>query len=86
MIRKILEEIWLTSEPTIVMSGIIGAKNQFGHDFGNPDPNMQGIIVSIYDVRNMESLDKLGLTLDRLVVRSEVSVHFFSQSTWEERR
>ncbi|KAI9660042.1 MAG: hypothetical protein M1821_001394 [Bathelium mastoideum] len=32
------------------MSGIIGANNQFGHDFHNPDANMQGIIVSIYDI------------------------------------
>ncbi|KAF5392125.1 hypothetical protein D9757_003194 [Collybiopsis confluens] len=27
-----------------VMSGIIGAENQFGHDFGNPDPTAQGLI------------------------------------------
>lgn len=33
------------------MSGIIGAENQFGNDFNNPDANMQGLIVSIYDVR-----------------------------------
>jgi MFS family permease len=32
------------------MSGIIGADNVFGRDFGRPDPNMQGIIVSIYDI------------------------------------
>ena len=32
------------------MSGIIGANNQFGNDFGNPGANMQGIIVSIYDI------------------------------------
>ena len=33
-----------------VMSGIIGANNQFGHDFGNPDTKLQGTIVSIYDI------------------------------------
>ena len=32
------------------MSGIIGADNAFGRQFGHPDPNMQGIIVSIYDI------------------------------------
>lgn len=32
------------------MSGIIGAENQFGQDFNSPDEDMQGIIVSIYDV------------------------------------
>ncbi|KAJ4001194.1 general substrate transporter [Lentinula boryana] len=33
-----------------VMSGIIGAENQFGHDFGNPDATTQGLIVAIYDI------------------------------------
>lgn len=33
------------------MSGIIGANNQFGKDFNSPDSSMQGIIVSVYDVR-----------------------------------
>ncbi|TVY57074.1 Sugar transporter STL1 [Lachnellula cervina] len=33
-----------------VMSGLIGADNQFGRDFNSPDPKMQGIIVSIYDI------------------------------------
>ncbi|GME22635.1 Sugar transporter [Neofusicoccum parvum] len=33
-----------------VMSGIIGAENQFGKDFNSPDANMQGLIVSIYDI------------------------------------
>ena len=28
-----------------VMSGIIGADNQFGMDFGNPNPTDQGTIV-----------------------------------------
>ncbi|KEF52075.1 uncharacterized protein A1O9_11701 [Exophiala aquamarina CBS 119918] len=32
------------------MSGIIGANNVFGRQFGHPDANMQGIIVSIYDI------------------------------------
>ncbi|KAL1584634.1 hypothetical protein WHR41_06928 [Cladosporium halotolerans] len=33
-----------------VMSGLIGADNQFGRDFNNPDANTQGIITSIYDI------------------------------------
>ncbi|ETW77683.1 MFS sugar transporter [Heterobasidion irregulare TC 32-1] len=33
-----------------VMSGIIGADNQFGRDFGNPNPTTQGTIVAIYDI------------------------------------
>ncbi|KAK7439071.1 hypothetical protein VKT23_017777 [Stygiomarasmius scandens] len=33
-----------------VMSGIIGADNQFGMDFGNPNPTDQGTIVAIYDI------------------------------------
>jgi MFS family permease len=33
-----------------VMSGVIGAKNQFAADFGNPDTKLQGTIVSIYDI------------------------------------
>jgi MFS family permease len=32
------------------MSGIIGANNQFGHDFNSPDSSLQGTIVSLYDV------------------------------------
>lgn len=32
------------------MSGLIGADNEFGQQFGNPDPNLQGIITSIYDI------------------------------------
>ncbi|KAA1477574.1 general substrate transporter [Dentipellis sp. KUC8613] len=33
-----------------VMSGIVGADNQFGRDFGNPNPTAQGTIVAIYDI------------------------------------
>ncbi|KAL2110432.1 hypothetical protein VUR80DRAFT_1192 [Thermomyces stellatus] len=33
-----------------VMAGIIGADNRFGRDFGNPDPDMQGNITSLYDI------------------------------------
>ncbi|KAJ7583572.1 general substrate transporter [Mycena floridula] len=33
-----------------VMSGIIGADNQFGRDFGHPKPTTQGTIVAIYDI------------------------------------
>ncbi|EIW74800.1 general substrate transporter [Coniophora puteana RWD-64-598 SS2] len=33
-----------------VMSGIIGAQNQFGLDFGEPDAATQGLIVAIYDI------------------------------------
>ncbi|KAL2354297.1 general substrate transporter [Cryomyces antarcticus] len=33
-----------------VMSGLIGANNQFGHDFNSPNTKIQGLIVSIYDI------------------------------------
>ncbi|TDL25436.1 general substrate transporter [Rickenella mellea] len=33
-----------------VMSGIIGADNQFGKDFNHPNPTAQGTIVAIYDI------------------------------------
>ncbi|KAF8153924.1 general substrate transporter [Crassisporium funariophilum] len=33
-----------------VMSGIIGADNQFGKDFNHPNPTTQGTIVAIYDI------------------------------------
>ncbi|TFK37519.1 general substrate transporter [Crucibulum laeve] len=33
-----------------VMSGIIGADNQFGRDFNHPNPTRQGTIVAIYDI------------------------------------
>lgn len=39
-----------------VMSGIIGANNQFGHDFNSPNTKLQGTIVSIYDVSCYDSI------------------------------
>ncbi|KAL9083887.1 MAG: hypothetical protein Q9159_005503 [Coniocarpon cinnabarinum] len=33
-----------------VMSGLIGADNRFGRDFGHPDADMQGNIVGLYDI------------------------------------
>ncbi|KAJ5808777.1 hypothetical protein N7474_010046 [Penicillium riverlandense] len=33
-----------------VMSGLIGADNEFGKQFGHPNANMQGIMTSIYDI------------------------------------
>ena len=33
-----------------VMAGIIGADNRFGRDFGNPGPDMQGNITSMYNI------------------------------------
>jgi MFS family permease len=33
-----------------VMSGLIGANNQFGRTFNNPDSTMQGLLTSIYDI------------------------------------
>ena len=36
-----------------VLSGIIGADNQFGQDFGHPDANTQGLIVSVYQLGNV---------------------------------
>ena len=38
-----------------VMSGLIGADNRFGRDFHNPDDNLQGDIVGLYDVRNFRT-------------------------------
>ena len=36
-----------------VLSGIIGADNQFGQDFDHPDANTQGLIVSVYQLGNV---------------------------------
>jgi MFS family permease len=36
-----------------VLSGIIGADNQFGKDFDHPDANTQGLIVSVYQLGNV---------------------------------
>ncbi|KAK5259128.1 hypothetical protein LTR40_006573, partial [Exophiala xenobiotica] len=36
-----------------VLSGIIGADNQFGRDFNSPDANTQGLIVSVYQLGNV---------------------------------
>lgn len=36
-----------------VLSGIIGADNQFGEDFDHPDANTQGLIVSVYQLGNV---------------------------------
>ncbi|OGE50019.1 hypothetical protein PENARI_c018G03100 [Penicillium arizonense] len=33
-----------------VMSGLVGADNQFGKTFNNPDSTMQGLLTSIYDI------------------------------------
>ncbi|KAJ5621858.1 hypothetical protein N7528_005090 [Penicillium herquei] len=33
-----------------VMSGLVGANNEFGKQFGHPGTNMQGILTSIYDI------------------------------------
>lgn len=55
------------------MSGIIGADNQFGRDFNSPDANMQGLIVSIYDVGDLlpglDSIKSWMLTSNRLAVQ-----------------
>lgn len=45
-----------------VMSGLIGADNQFGRDFGNPDANLQGVITSIYGMVVFRELRAKGLT------------------------
>ncbi|OQD82797.1 hypothetical protein PENANT_c019G03980 [Penicillium antarcticum] len=37
-------------DPTGVMSGLVGADNQFGMTFNNPDSTMQGLLTSIYDI------------------------------------
>lgn len=36
-----------------VLSGLIGADNQFGQDFDHPDANTQGLIVSVYQLGNV---------------------------------
>ncbi|KAH7908218.1 general substrate transporter [Hygrophoropsis aurantiaca] len=36
-----------------VMSGIIGANNQFGKDFGDPDPTTQGLIVILMIIQDI---------------------------------
>lgn len=36
-----------------VLSGIIGADNQFGKDFNHPNPSTQGLIVSVYQLGNV---------------------------------
>jgi hypothetical protein len=36
-----------------VLSGLIGANNQFGVDFNHPDANTQGLIVSVYQLGNV---------------------------------
>jgi hypothetical protein len=36
-----------------VLSGLIGANNQFGTDFDHPDPTTQGLIVSVYQLGNV---------------------------------
>ena len=36
-----------------VLSGIIGADNQFGEDFNHPNASTQGLIVSVYQLGNV---------------------------------
>jgi MFS family permease len=36
-----------------VLSGLIGADNQFGADFNHPNPTTQGLIVSVYQLGNV---------------------------------
>ena len=36
-----------------VLSGIIGANNQFGEDFNHPNVSTQGLIVSVYQLGNV---------------------------------
>lgn len=36
-----------------VLSGVIGANNQFGMDFGYPDATTQGLIISVYQLGNV---------------------------------
>jgi hypothetical protein len=70
------------------MSGIIGANNQFGHDFNSPDSSLQGTIVSLYDVSTSLSLslrcDDINLDADWL--RSGVStLRRFWGAIWSEK-
>jgi len=71
-----------------VMSGLVGADNRFGRDFNNPNVDMQGNIVALYDVRQYlhcqkiatDKLDWLHFRLDPCIlcgrkIRSSVDAH-----------
>jgi hypothetical protein len=49
-----------------VLSGLIGAENQFGQDFNNPDPTTQGLIVSVYQLGNVGGSIVIFLVGDKL--------------------
>ena len=49
-----------------VLSGIIGADNQFGKDFNHPDANTQGLIVSVYQLGNVGGSIVIFVFGDRL--------------------
>ena len=49
-----------------VLSGLIGADNQFGMDFNNPDPTTQGLIVSVYQLGNVGGSIVIFLVGDKL--------------------
>jgi MFS family permease len=49
-----------------VLSGLIGADNQFGTDFNHPDPTTQGLIVSVYQLGNVGGSIVIFLIGDKL--------------------
>jgi MFS family permease len=49
-----------------VLSGLIGANNQFGTDFNHPDPTTQGLIVSVYQLGNVGGSIVIFLFGDKL--------------------
>ncbi|KIX96707.1 uncharacterized protein Z520_07426 [Fonsecaea multimorphosa CBS 102226] len=49
-----------------VLSGLIGADNQFGKDFNHPDANTQGLIVSVYQLGNVGGSIVIFLFGDKL--------------------
>lgn len=49
-----------------VLSGLIGADNQFGKDFDHPDADTQGLIVSVYQLGNVGGSIVIFLFGDRL--------------------
>jgi hypothetical protein len=49
-----------------VLSGLIGANNQFGTDFNHPDPTTQGLIVSVYQLGNVGGSIVIFLCGDKL--------------------
>jgi hypothetical protein len=69
------------------MSGLIGADNQFGREFHRPDTKLQGLIVSIYDVRTFLANVKLSIVMSyRSVVLLDASLPAYLAKGLDERK